>query len=302
LARRALRRVDAAWYAPAPALRLALVRALVGAYACFYLVLRAPGLTSVARFSPADFAPVGPVSILHAPLPQPAVYVLWALALAFAVPFALGIRYRLTAPIFALLLLWVTSYRNSWGMKFHTENLLTLHVLLLAAAPAGDVLSPARRRARAESEPSGRYGWALSAMCAVTVATYVLAGVAKLRNSGAEWLGGEALRAHIAYDNVRKMELGSTYSPLAAALVPHGELLRPLAWLTLAIELGAPLALLGRAPAKIWVALAFSFHLGVVALMMIAFPYPLSGIAYLSFFPVDRVAQWRPLRRWLLES
>jgi hypothetical protein len=135
-------------------------------------------------------------------------------------------------------------------------------------------------------------------MCAVTVATYLLAGIAKIRLAGFDWLTGDALRAQIAYDNLRKIELGSLYSPIGAWLVVHEWPFRVIAWFTLLCELGAPLALLGRSPARVWVAGAFSFHLGVVLLMAIAFPYPLSFIAYLSFFEVERAQALRPYR-WL---
>ena len=46
--------------------------------------------------------------------------------------------------------------------------------------------------------------------------------------------------------------------------------------------------------ARGWVLAAWAFHLGVVALMAIAFPYPLSGIAYASFLPVERLLSSRP--------
>ena len=42
------------------------------------------------------------------------------------------VAYRVTAPLAALGMLWVTAYRNSWGMVFHTENLLVIHLAVLA--------------------------------------------------------------------------------------------------------------------------------------------------------------------------
>jgi hypothetical protein len=33
---------------------------------------------------------------------------------------------------------------------------------------------------------------------------------------------------------------------------------------------------------------AWLFHVGVLGTMAIVFPYPLSGVAYLAFFPLDR--------------
>ena len=81
----------------------------------------------------------------------------------------------------------------------------------------------------------------------------------------------------------------------------------PLAIATLVVELGAPLALLGRRAARIWSAAAWSFHVGIFALMAIVFPYPLLGVAFAPFFALERLrlprwaAQVPPLRR-LAES
>lgn len=292
---------DRFWYRPAPASRLRTLRVLVGLYAVVFLAVGFPNFVSVTRFQSAEFAPVGPVALLAEPLPPGVVYGLSALSIAFGLAFVAGYRYRVVGPAFALLFLWVTSYRNSWGMKFHTENLVALHLLLLGVAPAADAPSPGE----GEPEPSGRYGWAIVAMSTVTVLTYLLAGVAKLRLGGLHWMSGEALRVQVAYDNLRKIELGSLHSPVGAAIVGFTPLFRVLGVMTLLLEVGAPIALFGGRFARFWAIGAFAFHLGVVALMAIAFPYPLSGVAYASFFPVERLADTKVgrfivarLRRW----
>ena len=68
-----------------------------------------------------------------------------------------------------------------------------------------------------------------------------------------------------------------------------------MAWLTLVVELGAPLVLVHRRIAAIWAFAAWGFHVGVVLVMNIWFPYPLFGFAYLPLFAVERVWPW--LRR-----
>jgi hypothetical protein len=301
-AARWLSRLDRAIYAPAPAARLAALRVLLGAFALCYVVVRAGNLASVARFEASAFAPVGPVGLLSAPLAPAVVYALLAATVLAGALFCVGYRYKLSGPGFALLLLWVTSYRSSWGMVFHTENLLVWHVLLCGLAPAADAFALDARRVDGVAVEHGRYGWAIRAMCVVTVVTYVLAGVAKLRISGFEWVGGDVLRIQIAYDNVRKLELGSSHSPLGAALVRVAWVFPPLAWLTLLIELGAPLALLGGRWARAFCVGAWLFHWGVALLMAIAFRYPLSFFAYLSFFRVERFWALKPVRRWLLRA
>jgi hypothetical protein len=289
------RAVDRWAYAAAPAARLAAVRLFVGAFAFAYLCVRFPSFTSVTRFSTAEFAPVGPLFFLETPVPSFALPLLVFAAIVLSLAFMLGVRYRITAPAFALVLLFITTYRSSFGMKFHTENLLVWHVLLLALSPAADALS-VDARGRSAPEAHGRYGFPLRTLGALTAATYVLAGVAKLRLGGDAWLSGEILQVQIAYDNLRKIELGSFHSPVGVALVPHAGLFTLLAWLTLGVELGAPAALAGGRTALVWSVLAWGFHASVLALMMIAFAYPLSAVPYLAFFRVERLLEARPFR------
>jgi hypothetical protein len=279
---------DRYWFLPAPARRLALLRVLTGGFALVLLVARLPSYTNVAGFVRAEFVPTGIVQLcLRAPLPSELVIALACLAPILAVPFVLGFAYRVTAPLFAVVLLWVTTYRNSWGMLFHTENLLILHVIVLAAAPAADAFS-LDARGRTPPATSGAYGWPARAMTWITATCYVLAGLAKLKLAGPVWLEGGLLRAQVAYDNLRKIELGSSYSKLGAALVHHEAPFLVFAVLTVALEFGAPVALFGRRAALVWVAAAWGFHIGVEALMAIPFPYQLSLVAYAAFFDVER--------------
>jgi hypothetical protein len=280
-----------------PAARLALLRILIGGYALIYLLVRFQNLRSVARFDRADFHPVGLARVLTEPLPNAIVTGLTLLALAGAVPFVLGFRYRIFGPLFAIAFLWVTTYRNSFGMVFHTENLLALQLLLLGVAPAADAFSLGTP-AVAAPEADARYGWPIRAMTWITVIAYVLAGIAKLKLAGFTWLDGELLRRHIAHDNLRKLELGSFHAPLGAALVRYTAPFQLFSLLTLAIELGAPIALLGRRWGLVWCLAAWLFHVGVLALMAIPFPYQLSLIAYAPFFEVERWRElWSRLRR-----
>lgn len=288
--KRVLAVFDGYWFSAMPAERLATIRILVGTYAVLYLLFGFDAVTDVGRYGADHFAPAGLAKVLSAPLPPALVVRLAIVTMLLGVPFVVGYRYRWFAPAFALGFLWVTSYRNSWGMLFHTENLVALHLVILAAAPASDALAV---DARGRSEPVGDapdYGWPVRAMTWVTAVCYVLAGLAKLKLAGGLWLGGDLLRAQIAYDNLRKLELGSNYSELGAWLVRHPAPFAGLAWLTFALELGAPVALLGRRVGTAWVIGAWLFHLGVLVLMAIPFFYQLTLVAYVGFFRVERLA------------
>jgi hypothetical protein len=288
---RLARAFDRYWFAPAPARRLASLRILIGGFAFFYVLFGFASLRGTGAFEHALFLPTGLVKVLAEPLSPALATALVALTLAAAVPFVLGVAYRITGPVFALLFLWITSYRNSWGMLFHTENLLALHLLVLAAAPAADAFGWDARRSERSSPDAGCYGWPARAMTCLTAVVYVLAGLAKLKLAGAHWLDGELLRAYVAYDNLRKLELGSTHSPLGVWLVRFEAPFLPFALFTLACELGAPLALFGKRLALFWTLAAWAFHAGVLLVMAIPFPYQLSFVAFAPFFAVERLLE-----------
>lgn len=291
-------RVASWWFRPAPPERLATLRVLIVGFALIWLLGAAPIVLGVAEFPPERFEPVGVAAWLSTPLSGVLVLAAWLLALASGVAALLGLRFRASGPVFALALLWVTTYRNSWGMIFHSENLLVMHALILALLPAADAWSLDARRAAAAGRPSPgpheRYGWGPMLMAAVAASTYLLAGIAKLRNAGLEWLDGEVLLGHVAWDNLRKLELGDMHSPIGAWLAGHPWVFAPLAWMSVVLELGAPLALFGRRLAKLWALGMWGFHVGVVVIMAIVFAYPLSGIAFAPLFAVEE-----PIRRRL---
>lgn len=294
--RRLLAALDAWYRRDAPPERLAALRLLVGGFATVYLAARLAHLISFVDFAPRSFAPVGVVDLLlAAPLPAALVVAPVLLAVPLAVAFTLGWRHRVTGPAFAATLLWVLSYRNSWGMIFHTENLMVVHVLVLGLTPAADAWSLDVRRRPPPPRPRA-HGWPVRLLALVTVTTYLLAGLAKLRLSGLSWATSDLLRNYIAYDNLRKLELGDAHSPLGAALVAHGWLFPPLAGASLVVELLAPAALLGPRLARAWSLAAWAFHAGVLAIMAIFFPYPLFGFAFAPLFAAERLPLWRWLR------
>jgi len=275
------------WFAPAPAERLAALRILIGGYALVYIAVRLREFIAVADYGRTQFQPVGVVRLLDAPLPSSVATAITIATCVVLVAFVVGAWYRVIAPLTALALLWTLTYRNSWGQVFHTENLLALHVIALALVPAADAWAPRVK----PPGPSGDYGWPIKLLAALTAATYVLAGIAKLRLAGVDWLDGELLRNHIAVDNLRKALLGDPIAPLGHVFLDHPSQLIVFSVLTLVIELGAPVALLGRRLGYVWALGAWGFHVGVILMMNIWFPYPLLGIAFLPLVPAERIVQ-----------
>jgi hypothetical protein len=204
---------------------------------------------------------------------------------AAGVAFVAGWHWRLSGPAFAVLFLVATTYRVSWGQVLHTEHLATLHLLVIGFSAA----SVSRDR-----PPDARFGWPVRVMAVLTVTTYVVAGAAKVRNGGVDWLVGDVLRNWVAHDNLRKELLGDLHSPLGGWLVRYGWVFVPFAVLTVVVELAAPVALLGGRLRTVWVAAAWSFHIGIAALMAIVFPYQLLGIAYAPLFRCERLSRQVP--------
>jgi hypothetical protein len=275
--------------APAPARRLAAFRILSGGFALVYLVARVPYFLDLTRIDEQRWRPPAPLAWLDAPPGRAVAVVVLAVTIAAGIAFVAGWRFRWSGPAFALLLLAVLSYRNGWGHLFHNDNLLVLHVAVIGLSPAADAWAVGAPRD--EPAENVRYGWPLRLAAVVTVLTYVVTGVAKLRYAGGDWLSGDTLLDQIAFDNARKKVLGDTYSPLAAAFADHTWFFRPMGLVTLVVELGAPLALLGRRWAAAWTAAAWTFHVGIVALMWISFAYPLSLVAFAPFFRCERVLE-----------
>jgi hypothetical protein len=281
-----MRRLGDWWFDSAPAERLAALRILIGLYALAWTAGRLGELAGVASYGATHFHPYGVVRILDAPLPVGAVVAIAVVTCVLLAAFVLGIAYRIVAPLAAVALLWTITYRNCWGMPFHTENLMVLHVIALSFAPAADTWAVfASKRAPA----TAGYGWPIKLLAALTAATYLLAGIAKLRIAGIAWVDGELLRNQIAIDNLRKAVLGDGIAPFAHLVLDHPAAMVPFSAMTLVLELGAPLVFLHRRVGQVWAIVAWGFHLGVVLLMNIWFLYPLAFVAFLPLFQAEKV-------------
>jgi hypothetical protein len=278
--------------APAPAIRLAVFRIMIGVFSAAYLVARLPTLLDMGDEARVVWDPVGVLWWLGDPLPRSAVRCGVLATVALAVACATGLVFRFVGPAFAIALLFVTTYRSSGGQLLWFDDLVVLHAIVIACSPAADALRLGRR-----GEPVGesaRYGWPLRVAAIVTVVTYALAGFAKLRIGGLAWLDGHSLRNHVAYSATRLRVLGGTPSPLAEPIMRIGWLFTPLAVATLVIELGAPLVLVVPRLRVPWVALAWCMHTAIAATMFVVFPYPLALIAFAPLFRLERLLPtWR---------
>jgi hypothetical protein len=274
----------------APAQRLAACRIVLGVFVVSYLILRLPVFLELATRSGPSFDGVGVMGLVDGPLPPSVVRATLVLALVSGVAFVAGWRFRITAPVFAACVLLLTSYRSSWGQMLHFENVFVLHLFVVGLSPAADAWSLDERSGRRRAAVGGpAYGWPLQLAAVVVVTTYVIAGIAKLRYGGVDWLLGDTLRNHVAYSAVRLDLLGSSPSPFAEWLVPYGWLFPPMAITSVVLELAAPFALLSRRFRNVWIPAIWLMHVGIFALMLVGFPYPLFLAAFAPFVRLERV-------------
>ena len=286
--------------AVAPSERLAMFRILIGTFALVYLLIRLPVFLQIGDRR-TGFDGVGLAGLLDGPVSSAVVAGTVAVTALAGIGFILGWRFRLFGPLFALGMLALGSYRGSWGQLLHFENLMVLYLLIVALAPSADAWSlDARRRAddRRHAGASTVYGWPIALASLVLVITYVIAGIAKLRYGGLDWVFGDTLRNHVAYAAARLDLLGGTPSPFAGLGVRLESVWPFAAAATIAIELAAPIALLGGRLRTAWVIAAWSMHLGVLAFMLIGFPMPLFVVAFAPLFRIERL--WTDRPRWLL--
>jgi hypothetical protein len=311
-----LDRLDRFWFSDAPAARLAALRLLIGTYAVWLLQFRSDEIIEATRLPARQFQPVGVAWFLTSPPPPQVISTLLMLAMIVSVPFALGLAFRVTGPLFAVLLLSVLTFWASWGSVNHPDALVTAHVLVLGLTRSADVLSldaliRAWRQQRGHAptttlpNPAGawQYGFAINLICAVTATSYLLAGIAKVSGpDGWGWGTGESLLRQVAWDGLRKELVGQPPPPQAAFIYQHVWLFTVFAVMSLIVELGAPFALLNRRLGYLWVLAAFPMHWGIYFIMGISFKYYLWGLAYASFFPLERlgaVLRLTSLREWL---
>ena len=280
---------------PADPRRLAVWRVVGHGWMAWYVARRRKLLRRLSRRRRRDWRPVGVVKLADGPPSAAAVRAITVATTATGVLAAAGLAHPVTAPAHAGLALWTLSYRNSWGMIYHNDNLAVLHLLAPAVAPASDAWSvDAVLRGGRFPAPDARYGWPLQLANALTASVYLLAGVAKLRGElGLGWASGDALRDQVAVDGIRKGLLRPSHDDAARAWVDAVEA-QPWLWSvfavgSLAIELGAPLALLDRRLGRAWSLAAWSMHVGIRQLMRITFRHHLSGTPYAPMLLRPRV-------------
>lgn len=272
--------------------RPAVLRLATGVYSAVHNFRRRNMFQKLHRQDASQFTPVGVVKVLKSPLPPVVADRIFDAAQVVNVAATLGIGHKITGPLNAALQLWTISYRNSWTMLLHNDNMLVMHQMVLGTTRSADALSVdsiLRDRTLVPERFDRAYGGIPTAMNIATTAVYLISGVAKVRGPlGVKWAQGDVLRGQIAIDGLRKDLFGSSKPEAGAALYQQKQLFTFLAATSLAVELGAPLSLLNRRLGQLFSLGAWGMHAGIRVVMGIKFNYNVSGVSYLPYFPVGR--------------
>ena len=278
--------------ARAPAERLAAFRVITGVFALGYLLIRIRVFLELGHRSDTSFEGVGVLAGLSTTLTSNTILAIIIVTVVAGVGYTTGWRFKLSGPLFAIGMLILTTYRGSWGQLLHFENLMVLHLLIVAVSPAADAwsLDSSNRRSKCRKDEVA-YGWPLGLAGMVVVLTYVISGIAKLRYGGPQWVLGDTLRNHIAYSAARLDLLDASQSPIAEYIIDRAWIFPPMAAAAVVLELAAPIAFVRGRPRDIWVFAVWTMHVSIFASMLVGFPYPLFGVAFAPFYRLERLVQ-----------
>jgi hypothetical protein len=187
---------------------------------------------------------------------------------------SVGLFTRVSAPLAALLAVYVLGLPNFFWKINHGHHLRVLFALALACAPCGDALSLDRLwkrwRGHAAPEPSAAYTIPMRVAWLLVGTSYLFPGLWKLWVSGDLWISGAQLKAHL-YDS---WAVRPDFEPLYR-IDQHDWLLALLGVATLVFEIGFIVCVLNRTTRTLAALSAVAFHVGVASFMGIRFsPYP----------------------------
>ncbi|MBQ0735560.1 DCC1-like thiol-disulfide oxidoreductase family protein [Aquimarina celericrescens] len=273
-----------------PPQRLALLRIATGLFCLWYLVDRFGMLQRMVK-KQNNFEPIGVLSWMDRPLSPEIFWWISIGVIALNLFYIIGWKFKVTGPLFAIILLLYFTYRNSWSMIYHNYNALIIHILILGFVASADAFSIDALKNKGKPQIiHWQYGWPVQLICIVTVGSYLLSGIAKLAGDLAwDWVSGTAMRSQVAVDAIRKEMLGDQAAPLFDVLFEFTWVFTIMGILTFILELGAPLALIKRRFGKIWAILTLMMHWGIFFMMGITFIYQMSGLLFLSFFEVEKL-------------
>jgi hypothetical protein len=261
-------RLDRWLFSPGSARQLAALRIGLCALLALRLGLRPNLYLDLSDQPAALFRPLSFAKLLSHMPPHGVLLAALVLGTLAAVLAAVGLRARVALPVAWVCGAFLNGMLTSQGKVVHNDVLLLLCLFCLIPARHSDAWSLdawlARRREAApapETPPSPRYGWPVRTAMLLIALTYCITGLHKLQYSGLAWAG----------DNLRWVLYTSSDSQhgnsLSLLVADHPLLAHLMAWGTLVLEVGFPIALLWPASRWFFVPGVVSLHAGIFATM-----------------------------------
>ena len=255
------------WFAPQEPAALAICRILV--FALLFLLYLPVDLALWGSVSPVFWTSVGVWEYLPLPVfSEPALEVMQVVWKASLLLSCIGLFTRASTLTAFVLGAYLLGLPHNWGKIHHFDALLVFVFGAMALSRCGDwgSVDAWRRRVRPEPRASGEYRWPIRFVWVTFALIFFAAGIAKLRNSGLEWVWSD----NMARTLVRQQYPASEPTPLVGWgiwLAQHPWLYRPLAAGTLVLEFGYPLALFSRRARALFVPGMLLAQIGIRVLM-----------------------------------
>lgn len=266
------------WFAPVvPDSRIAILRSVLYLFVLLDIHLFVNDPPTLSR-DPSLYRPLWFERMLHLPTPNPSlVSVLYVVLWVGCLIGAANRLPRLAGYPVAAAFTWWVAIGFSFGKVDHDHVALTLALWLLPT------VGPVAGRWRS-TNLSAQAGWALRGIQFAVIATYFLAGITKLHNTGwLLWVWPNSLL--LSWAIVRRPH------GLGQFFLPYPWVLRVMQWISFAAELSSVVILWLRGRALMFAALFWiGFHVFTVALIYIHF-LP-TVICWLAFAPLERLAPW----------
>ena len=283
------------WFVPAAPENLGICRALFyGLVLALYVDV---SWSDWAEVSPVFWEPITLFKRLHLPvLGAGALAVLgvaWKIALLLA---ALGLFTRWSALAAFAIGGYLLGLPHNFGKTHHFDALIVLILGVLTLARTGDAFSLDRRlfgRGRSP-EPSGEYRWPVRAAWLLMSLVFCSAGISKLRHGGSAWIFSDNM-ATVLLQHGYDVASHEPLSRVGLWLAQYPALCSVLAFVTVAVEAGYPLALFSRRARWIFPPAMCALLIGIRLTMGPTFPQFV--LCHLFWVPWDRVAAGLARRR-----
>ena len=232
-----------------------------------------------AYFLPQDFAVYGRVSesllqpitafrLFRIPILSPAALHLlewvWKGSLLFC---CTGLLTRLSTLTALVLGTYLLAVPQNVGRVFHDDAILVFVFLIMAVSRCGDACSIDRWFGKPAPSASGEYRWPIRAAWIVMAAVFFAAGFSKLNNAGLQW----AFSDHMSTILIKQQYNSDPWSSWGLWIAARPWLAQTMAFSTLIIEVGYPLALFSRRARWVFPPSMFFAQIGIRVLMGPAF-------------------------------